>query len=92
MTPETCPNCGADVPRRARACPECGACETTGWSAEAEADSLGLPDEHFDYDEFVQKEFGPAPKRPRGVRPVWWATGIAVALALIWVFFVRHFF
>ena len=23
--PETCPNCGADVPRGALACPECGA-------------------------------------------------------------------
>ncbi len=57
MTPETCPNCGADVPRNARACPECGACEKTGWSESAETDGLEIPDESFDYDDFVKREF-----------------------------------
>ncbi|MSU61894.1 MAG: zinc ribbon domain-containing protein [Pedosphaera sp.] len=58
MTPETCPNCGADVPTRARACPECGADEKTGWSDDAKYQSMGIPTESFDYDEFVQEEFG----------------------------------
>lgn len=31
----TCPNCGADVPVKARACPECGSDEETGWSEAA---------------------------------------------------------
>jgi len=31
----TCPNCGADVPIKAKACPECGSDEDTGWSEEA---------------------------------------------------------
>jgi uncharacterized OB-fold protein len=31
----TCPNCGADVPIMAKACPECGSDEDTGWSEEA---------------------------------------------------------
>jgi hypothetical protein len=30
MPPEFCPNCGAEVPRKAKACPECGADEETG--------------------------------------------------------------
>ncbi len=58
MPPETCPNCGADVPLRAKACPECGADEKTGWSEAARSDALGLPDDSFDYNEFVQREFG----------------------------------
>src|ERR1041384_1119375 len=37
MTPEICPNCGAEVPRQAKACPECGSDEKTGWSEEAHA-------------------------------------------------------
>jgi NMD protein affecting ribosome stability and mRNA decay len=32
MTLEICPNCGADVPRNAKACPECGSDENSGWS------------------------------------------------------------
>ncbi|MDJ0704580.1 MAG: zinc ribbon domain-containing protein [Leptolyngbyaceae cyanobacterium MO_188.B28] len=32
----TCPNCGADVPVKARACPECGSDEETGWSDAAQ--------------------------------------------------------
>lgn len=31
-----CPHCGADVPRTATACPECGSDDQTGWSDEAE--------------------------------------------------------
>ena len=31
----SCPHCGANVPQNARACPECGSDEDTGWSKEA---------------------------------------------------------
>ena len=85
MAPETCPNCGADVPPKARACPECGADEKTGWSERAAAQRLGLPDDEFDYDEFVKEEFG-GPKRharPR-IGWFWWvvAVGLLVAIAV----------
>jgi len=57
--PETCPACGADVPRTALACPECGADYETGWNEEDAAyDALDLPDHEFDYDECVRREFG----------------------------------
>jgi hypothetical protein len=84
MVPETCPNCGADVPPRAKACPECGACDQTGWSAEAGEGGLGLPDPDFQYEEFVQREFGPEPRRTSGVKWHWWVVSLAMAGLLLW--------
>jgi len=86
--PETCPNCGAGVPRNAKACPGCGADENTGWADDAQpatASDLGLPDEEFNYDEFVQREFGKPSPKPRGLHWVWWLAGIALLLAILWV-------
>lgn len=86
MPPEYCPNCGADVPRHARACPECGADEQTGWSAEAHHGGLDLPEEEFDYDDFVQREFGGPQPKPRGVSSFWWVVAILLTLALMRMF------
>jgi hypothetical protein len=87
-TPETCPNCGADVPPRARACPECGADEKTGWSEDAYASGLDLPEENFNYDEYVKKEFGPKKHIPEGIHWVWWLAAVLLLGAFIsfWVF------
>ncbi len=76
--PETCPNCGADVPPNARACYECGADENTGWSEAAQTDRLDLPDKKFDYDDFVKREFAEESPRPRGIPWFWWLIAIAV--------------
>jgi hypothetical protein len=81
--PEICPNCGAEVPPNARACPACGADEKTGWSDETRADGLNLPDESFDYDEFVDREFGKKRVLPFGISWFWWA--VAVALLALFV-------
>jgi len=88
--PKTCPNCGADVPRNARACPECGSDENSGWGDEARhatATDLGLPEDDFDYNEFASREFGTASPRPQGLHWVWWLTGIALlaAIVLFWI-------
>lgn len=40
-----CPNCGAEVPDHAAACPECGSDEETGWSEDTAYDGLYLDDE-----------------------------------------------
>ena len=62
--PKVCPVCGEDVPRVALACPECGADHTSGWRENAEAyDAVDLPDEDFNYEEFVKQEFGSS-RRP----------------------------
>lgn len=83
MSPEVCPNCGAEVPRNAKCCPECGADEETGWSDSAQAENLGLPDEKFDYDRFVKEEFG-GETRPRGISWLWVT---ALGLVLLFLFF-----
>ena len=80
MTPEVCPNCGAEVPRNAKACPECGSDEKTGWSETAYASSLGLPDEKFDYDEFVKEGFGAGRAKPRGTGWFWWVIALLAAI------------
>lgn len=87
--PENCPNCGADVPRGARACPGCGADERTGWSEQATVDRLDLPgSEEFDHDEFVRREFGGGgAKAGRRRRWVGWVA-LALLMAILgWWFF-----
>jgi hypothetical protein len=85
--PEICPNCGAEVPSHAKACPECGADDQTGWSEEARADGLGLPDESFNYQDFVKREFGSESPVPRGIHWFWWVVALLLAVGFIvyWV-------
>jgi hypothetical protein len=87
VTPDICPNCGAEVPRNAKGCPECGSDETTCWSEEAHASGLDLPDDEFNYEEFVGNEFGGKKIKPRGIHWFWWlvAVGLIVLFAM-WFF------
>jgi hypothetical protein len=72
------------VPPGARACPECGADEDTGWSQGAYCDRLGIPDpdEEFDREEFVKNEFGPAEK-PSRIKVIWIITALVLAGLLL---------
>jgi hypothetical protein len=79
----TCPQCGAEVPPKARACPECGSCDQTGWSEASAQSDLGLPEEGFDYDEYVQREFGPPSPRPRGIKWLWWVVALIILAAFL---------
>ena len=85
--PEVCPNCGHNVPRNARACPECGADDQTGWSEAADTSELDLPDEEFNYAEYVEREFGGGGPKPRRISWFWWVAAILVLLAFLslWV-------
>ena len=87
MPPESCPHCGAEVPPNAKACPECGSDETTGWSEDAERENLGLPDENFDYDDFVKREFSGEKIKPRGLHWVWWLVTVLLVLVFLYGFF-----
>jgi hypothetical protein len=91
MTPEVCPNCGADVPPNAKVCPECGADEKTGWSEAAGTEGLDLPEENFDYQDFVKCEFGDGKKSPapRGIHWFWWVVALLIVAAFIWGFFLH---
>jgi len=87
--PFECPVCGESVPRNAEACPECGACEKSGWSADAAYDEL--PDVDFDYDRFIADEFGGARETTRKEK-LWWLAAVVVVIALGWVVIFRAAF
>ena len=76
------------MPKQARACPECGSDEKTGWSDEAHVGGLDLPDEEFNYDKFVENEFGQQKKFvPQGLHPFWWIVALGLVAALIFLWF-----
>ncbi|WP_415908906.1 zinc-ribbon domain-containing protein [Oleiharenicola sp. Vm1] len=85
--PENCPVCGATVPRGARACPECGADERSGWNEDdTRYDGLDLPDEAFrDGD-----GRGPKPAARRHASRVWSIVASLLVLALILAFVFRR--
>ena len=85
----TCPQCGAEVPAKARACPECGSDEQTGWSEQAETGDLDLPDQEFDYNDYVKREFGGQGPISRGVHWFWWLVGVALLAGFLLFWFVR---
>ena len=78
--PAVCPVCGEDVSPNALACRECGADHNSGWKDDAcSSDGLDLPDEEFDYNDFVKREFG-GESRPSAIKPLWWITGIVLLI------------
>ena len=87
MPPAICPNCGARVPAQAKACFECGADESTGWSETAREDGLDLPDENFDYEEFAKREFDGVSATPQGLPWFWWLLAVLLiaGLLLLWL-------
>lgn len=87
-TPEVCPVCGEDVPSGVLACPECGADHRSGWRQGAETyEALDLPEDDFNYEEFVRKEFGRSFK-PAGMKLIWWITAIAVLIISVALYFL----
>ena len=85
MPPEICPNCGTELSPKARVCPQCGADERTGWSDDAHLGRLDLPDEDFDYDQFVKDEFGGTEVKPRGLHWFWWLVALLLLIAVVLV-------
>lgn len=86
VPPSECPVCGAAVPRNARACPECGADERSGWNEDdTRYDGLDLPDEAFD--DGAQQSQRPA---RRGANPLWIFVAVALLAALTLTFVFRR--
>jgi len=75
------------LPKGAKACPECGSDEHTGWSEAAATDGLDLPDNSFDYDDFVRREFHVKNPGPGRLYWVWWLAAVfaLAAFILAWV-------
>ena len=78
--PTECAQCGAAIPPRARACPECGADERTGWRESSVYDGLELPDEAWADDDTPRSK--PADRRVNGIAWYWWCVGVALLLLL----------
>jgi hypothetical protein len=53
----TCPHCGEEIARKAKACPYCGSDESTGWSEGTYLDGIDLSDDES-YKEAHANEFG----------------------------------
>lgn len=85
--PDECANCGATIPRGAKACPECGADERTGWRENdaTRYDGLDLPESAFEDDEAPARAISrrPPTRRVNGIAWYWWVVGVALALALV---------
>ena len=90
--PEVCPVCGEDVPPKARACPECGACHESGWKLDHEPDyaALDLPD--WAYEDDTEKIVRPFSRRPRpaGSRAWLWRS-VAAGLLLWWLYWLTRY-
>lgn len=85
---KTCPVCGTEVTLSASACPECGADDTTGWNEEQTAyDGLDLPDDEFNYDEYLEKEFGAEDKVAK--KSLLWPGIIGLTLVVIFIILVK---
>lgn len=81
-TPPECPVCGAAVPRGAKACPECGADERSGWNEDATRyDGLDLPDSAFAAE--GDSSNPPGRRAPNNLSWLWWLVGIGLIALLI---------
>jgi len=92
MKPDTylCPGCGDEVPIGPRGCPKCtrhpkprGKSAPKPWERDKASDGLDLPDEGFNYDDFVAREFGKAPHRRIGIAWYWWVTALVLLVLII---------
>ncbi len=86
--PKVCPVCGEDVPPKARACPDCGACHESGWKLDDEPDygALDLPDWAYeDDDEKIVRPLGRKPRAPGSRMGLWrWVAGGLIVWWLYW--------
>jgi hypothetical protein len=85
--PGECPVCGKEVHRGAKACPECGADDKSGWKEDELYDGLNLPDNDFDYEDFTKNEFG-SPKS-KGIKPLWWFVAVILLILSVLFLFIR---
>jgi hypothetical protein len=91
MPPEnlqyTCPFCDSQV-IVGKACPGCAKKNNPkkpgkrSWEQPKAQDGLDLPDDDFDYDDFVAREFGKVPHRQTGIQWYWWALALALLVAM----------
>lgn len=81
--PDECAHCGAAIPRQAKACPDCGADERTGWREADPYDGIDLPGEVFEDESTTDGTRPDAPvPRVNGVAWYWWTVGVVLLVLL----------
>jgi predicted ATP-dependent serine protease len=86
-----CPNCGAMLPANAKACPDCGSDENTGWSENTYLDGIDLPLDDEEYETIRAKEFSNGRINKKSSILVDWkmAIGLVVIAAMLIAFAFR---
>src|SRR5438445_9391184 len=85
-----CPACGAEVPAKAKACPECGSDEKTGWSDNTIYDGTGIEDpKEFDYEDWKRREGVKTTRKP-GIGWLWWLVAVALFIFFLWAFVLKR--
>lgn len=79
--PDECANCGAAIPRGAKACPNCGADERTGWRETSVYDGLELPESGYEDEDAARNR--PPPNRINGIAWYWWAIALVAILLFV---------
>lgn len=89
-----CPDCGAEVRVGARGCPGCGPArrkrprrsrarrKRRAWEQDPSHDGLDLPDDGFDYDDFIAREFG-GRRGKGGIAWYWWLTALLLVAGFV---------
>ncbi|MEM8954491.1 MAG: zinc ribbon domain-containing protein [Verrucomicrobiota bacterium] len=98
MPSPTCKSCGAPLSPNAKACPECGArVPEHSWEQDESYDGInfsGTPEDDFDYDEFIQQEFGTNSKgqkkfkAPGGISIYWWIIALITLFAFVFAYII----
>ena len=97
VTDPRCPECGASVHLNSASCGSCGVRRGEhGWFGAVSHDGLGLgeADDDFDYEAFVEEEFGEAAGDDRPLvflhrmttrQRFWWLVAVVTLLAFGWL-------
>ena len=57
--------------------------ERRSWEEDGHVDGLDLPDDHYDNDDFVAREFGRAPHRKTGLAWYWYAVAVLLIVLMV---------
>jgi len=91
-----CPTCDQDVMVGSKECPHCAKSLESEkkrrkvlvvkreWEEDESLGGLDLPDDGFDYNDFILREFGEGVSNKRvGVHPVWWWTALVLVVGIV---------
>ncbi|MEO8615506.1 MAG: hypothetical protein ABI600_10220 [Luteolibacter sp.] len=84
-----CPFCEAEV-AVGKPCPGCTKKPKKpkpgikSWEQDSSADGLNLPDNDFDYNDFVAREFGKVPHHKTGIKWYWWILAVVILSSMLY--------